>query len=58
MAYAYFSVHQQHALWPIENGGELSVLFCWVFLLIAINGPGSLAFDRLLRRAPQPALAR
>lgn len=54
MAYAYFTVHQEHALWPIQNGGELSVLFCWIFLAIAVTGPGSLALDRLLRRIPQP----
>ncbi|MFF7633487.1 DoxX family protein [Kitasatospora sp. NPDC008050] len=50
MAYAYFTVHQEHALWPIQNGGELSVLFCWIFLTIAVIGPGSLALDSLLRR--------
>ncbi|GAA1256041.1 DoxX family protein [Kitasatospora nipponensis] len=51
MAYAYFTVHQQHALWPIQNGGELSVLFCWVFLAIAVAGPGSLALGSLFRPA-------
>ncbi|GAA1941238.1 DoxX family protein [Kitasatospora viridis] len=58
MAYAYFTVHQEVSLWPIQNGGELSVLFCWIFLAIAVTGPGSLALDRVLRRSPQPALAR
>ena len=53
MAYAYFTVHQQHALLPIQNGGEAAVLFCWSFLLIAILGPGSLALDALLARARQ-----
>ncbi|WP_371483917.1 DoxX family protein [Kitasatospora sp. NBC_00315] len=60
MAYAYFSVHQEKALWPIQNGGELSVLFCWVFLAIAVTGPGSLALDLLLRRPDarrRPAVA-
>jgi putative oxidoreductase len=51
MAYAYFTVHQQHALLPIQNGGEAAVLFCWSFLLIAILGPGSLALDTLVARA-------
>ncbi|GAB2699171.1 DoxX family protein [Kitasatospora kifunensis] len=51
MAYAYFTVHQEHALWPIQNGGEPSVLFCWTFLTIAVVGPGSLALDSLLRRS-------
>ncbi|GLW74398.1 integral membrane protein [Kitasatospora phosalacinea] len=41
MAYAYFSVHQENALLPIQNGGEPAVLFCWAFLLIAALGPGS-----------------
>ncbi|MFD5465969.1 DoxX family protein [Kitasatospora sp. NPDC127059] len=58
MAYAYFSVHQEHGLWPIQNGGEPSVMFCWAFLLIAAVGPGALALGRVLRRAPaEPALS-
>lgn len=50
MAYAYFSVHQERALWPIQNGGEPSVMFCWAFLAIAVVGPGAFALDRLLLR--------
>ena len=50
MAYAYFDVHQRHAVMPIQNGGELAVLFCWGFLLIAILGPGPLSFDALINR--------
>ncbi|XHM89617.1 DoxX family protein [Peterkaempfera sp. SMS 1(5)a] len=48
MAYAYFTVHQEKALWPIQNGGEPSVMFCWAFLAIATVGPGALSLDRLL----------
>lgn len=48
MAYAYFSVHQKHALLPIANGGEPAALFSWSFLLIAIVGAGPLALDTLL----------
>jgi putative oxidoreductase len=51
MAYAYFSVHQKHALLPIANGGELAALFSWSFLTIAIIGAGPLALDALLARA-------
>ncbi|MFF7236923.1 DoxX family protein [Streptomyces collinus] len=50
MAYAYFSVHQSHALFPIDNGGEPAVMFCWTFLLIACLGPGAYAAEQLLRR--------
>lgn len=47
MAYAYFKVHQPEGLFPLQNGGELSALFCWVFLLLVFTGPGALALDRL-----------
>ncbi|MFF4950086.1 DoxX family protein [Streptomyces chattanoogensis] len=60
MAYAYFSVHQGTALWPIQNGGEASALFCWAFLLIAFIGPGAWSLDRLFfgdRRAEQAPAA-
>jgi len=50
MAYAYFDVHQRHALLPIQNGGELAALFCWGFLLVAILGPGPWALDALIKR--------
>ncbi|MGW3458915.1 DoxX family protein [Streptomyces olivaceoviridis] len=54
MAYAYFDVHQQAALWPIQNGGELSALFCWAFFLLVFTGSGAFGLDRLLvRRAAE-----
>ena len=56
MAYAYFVVHQPNALLPLQNKGELAALYSWVFLLIAILGPGSIALDAVLRRrAPKAA---
>ena len=50
MAYAYFTVHVRHGLFPIENGGELAALFCWGFLMVAILGPGPLSLDALISR--------
>ena len=50
MAYAYFSVHQKHALLPIQNGGEPAALFCWGFLMIAILGAGPWSADAALAR--------
>ncbi|MGP3771953.1 DoxX family protein [Streptomyces sp. SDT5-1] len=47
MAYAYFTVHQPEALWPLQNGGEASVLFCWTMLLLVFTGSGALGLDRL-----------
>ncbi|MFD9517167.1 DoxX family protein [Streptomyces sp. NPDC059979] len=48
MAYAYFTAHQPKGLWPLENGGELSAVFCWAFFLLVFTGPGAFALDRLL----------
>ncbi|MFI6586891.1 DoxX family protein [Embleya sp. NPDC050493] len=50
MAYAYFTEHQKLDLWPIQNGGEASVMFCWSLLLIVVFGSGSFALERLLVR--------
>ncbi|MFB6553094.1 DoxX family protein [Streptomyces sp. NPDC056405] len=50
MAYAYFKVHQPGALWPMENGGEASAMFCWAFLLLAFTGSGAFGLDRLFAR--------
>jgi putative oxidoreductase len=43
MAYAYFTVYQPKATWPMHNGGELAVLFAFVFLFIATRGAGPLS---------------
>ncbi|UQA95760.1 DoxX family protein [Streptomyces halobius] len=53
MAYAYFSAHQGSALWPIQNGGEPSAMFCWAFLLIVFMGPGAWSLDRFFFGARQ-----
>ena len=50
MAYAYFDVHQQGALWPIQNGGELSALFSWAYFLLVFTGSGAFGLDRLFTR--------
>ena len=38
MAVAYFQAHLPRGFWPIQNGGELAVLFCFLFLYIASRG--------------------
>jgi putative oxidoreductase len=50
MAVAYFTVHAKGAFWPILNGGELAVLFCFVFFFVVWHGPGRFSLDRLVRR--------
>ena len=40
MAVAYFQAHLPRGFWPIQNGGELAVLNCFLFLYIAARGSG------------------
>jgi putative oxidoreductase len=55
MAVAYFTAHQPHGAWPIENHGELAVLYCFVLLFMAGNGSGGFSLDALMhRRRTQP----
>jgi putative oxidoreductase len=49
MAVAYFRAHFPRGFWPIQNGGELAVLYCFLFLYLFAAGSGSLSLDRLLR---------
>lgn len=45
MAAAYWMAHGLKHLLPMMNGGELAVLYCFVFLYIAANGPGPYSLD-------------
>jgi putative oxidoreductase len=47
MAVAYFMAHapQGHVLSPFLNKGEPAVLFCFIFLFIAVAGPGAWSVD-------------
>lgn len=45
MAAAYWMVHGLQGLFPIQNGGELAVLYCFVFLFIAARGSGIWSVD-------------
>lgn len=54
MAVAYFLVHLGNGLrmprgfFPVINGGDLAILFCFVFLYFAAAGPGRFSLDALL----------
>jgi putative oxidoreductase len=45
MVAAYWMTHGTQALFPIVNGGELAVLYCFVFLYIAAQGSGIWSVD-------------
>ena len=48
MAAAYFMAHAPKGALPIQNGGELAVLFCFVFLYVAARGDGAWSVGELL----------
>ena len=47
MAWAYFQQHAPRGFWPIQNGGELAVLYCFIFLYFAAVGSGKLSIDAI-----------
>lgn len=49
-AVAYWMVHAPNGPYPIGNGGELAVLYCFVFFYIIFAGPGEWAVDNLRGR--------
>ncbi len=50
MAVAYFQMHAPGGFWPLQNKGELAVLYCFVFLFFSVAGGGEWSVDRLWRR--------
>ena len=45
MAFAYWMGHGTKALLPVQNGGELAVLYCFLFLFISARGSGIWSLD-------------
>jgi putative oxidoreductase len=50
MAVAYFLAHAPRGLVPLQNGGELPILFCFTFLYLAAAGARPWSVDALRRR--------
>lgn len=50
MAVAYFMAHAPQGFHPINNGGELAIMYCFVFLYLAAAGPGPWSVDARLGR--------
>jgi putative oxidoreductase len=53
MALAYWLFHAPRSFYPAVNGGDAAILFCFVFLYIAVAGPGVLSLDGLRDRFSQ-----
>ena len=54
MAVAYFQSWAPVGFWPITNGGEEAVLFCYFFLWMVFAGPGAWSLDGWLEQRPIP----
>ncbi|HVS87082.1 MAG TPA: DoxX family protein [Candidatus Acidoferrum sp.] len=50
MAVGYFVRHFPKGHWPLTNGGELAVLYCFLYLYLFTAGPGAWSLDNLLRK--------
>jgi putative oxidoreductase len=51
MAVAYFMVHLPMSFWPILNQGEITVLYCFIFLWLSAAGPGPLSLDAMRKKS-------
>ena len=59
MAFAYFLSHAPKAFFPILNGGDSAILYCFIFFYFVFAGPGPWSIDAWLRgradRSSSPA---
>jgi len=54
MAFAYFMAHAPKGNFPMLNGGDAAILYCFIFLVYFVSGPGRWAVDnsfQVTRRA-------
>ena len=50
MAVAYWLAHAPRSFFPVENGGDAAILYCFVFLYVAFAGGGPWSVDALWAR--------
>ena len=50
MAVAYWMFHAPASIYPVQNGGDAAILYCFVFLYIAAAGGGPWSLDNMLRK--------
>jgi putative oxidoreductase len=49
MAVAYFMAHAPKSFFPVINGGDAAILYCFVFFYLFVTGPGPWSVDALFR---------
>ena len=50
MAVAYFMAHAPRGFFPVLNGGDAAILYCFVFLYLVLAGPGPWSLDAMRDR--------
>jgi putative oxidoreductase len=50
MAVAYWMAHAPQSFFPVLNGGDAAILYCFVFLYLVAAGPGAWSLDEVKRR--------
>jgi len=55
MAVAYFVAHSPRGFFPLLNGGELAIVYCFLFFYFWVAGGGVWSVDRLRVSASVPA---
>ena len=50
MAVAYWMAHAPQNPFPVNNGGDAAILYCFIFLYLVFAGPGALSLDGIIRR--------
>ena len=57
MAVAYFIAHAPRGFFPLLNAGELAIIYCFVFLYLAVAGGGEWSVDHLRAASKAPRAA-
>ena len=50
MAFAYWLAHAPQNVFPVLNGGDAAILYCFIFLYLVFAGPGPWSLDAMLRQ--------
>lgn len=49
---AHFMGHASQSFWPVNNGDDAAILYCFLFLCFVFAGPGPISIDAYtVRRA-------
>jgi putative oxidoreductase len=52
MAVAYWTAHFPQNFFPVNNGGDAAILYCFIFLYLVFAGPGPWSLDSMRLRGP------